>query len=187
MSHTALGPTYSPTTTNSTARRYLCVTSWRIKTYDNSMFHFEKELLILKQECFREISGFYNRIVQVFTLPGFYASLVGISLLAFRGIISIPPTRNKQSKKLDCLTPWPVKMGLTGSTETSVNTHRATLRKTQKSVEFKHDFNIWRRSVQHMYHKNKVQVDNEGAFWVRIPSTNIISLPPPMIKNPTAC
>jgi hypothetical protein len=48
------------------------------------MFRFEKELLILKQECFREISGFYHRIVEVFALPGFYAALVGISLLAFR-------------------------------------------------------------------------------------------------------
>jgi hypothetical protein len=47
------------------------------------MFHFEKSLLILKRECFREISGFYYRIVEVFALPEFYAALVGNSLLAF--------------------------------------------------------------------------------------------------------
>jgi hypothetical protein len=51
---------------------------------EKSTFHFEKELLILRQECFREISGFYHRIVEIFALPGFYAVLVGISLFAFR-------------------------------------------------------------------------------------------------------
>jgi len=61
------------------------------------MFHFQKELLILKQECFSDISVFYHRI-DVFTLPGFHAALVGISLLAFRDIISTQTSRNKQSK-----------------------------------------------------------------------------------------
>lgn len=44
------------------------------------------------------------------------------------------------------------------------------LRKTQNSVELKHDFNIWSRSVQHMYYKKKKN-DKDGALWVRIPST----------------
>jgi len=142
---------------------YLRVTNWRINTYENSVFHFEKELLIPKQECFREISGFYHRIVEVLALPGFYAALVGISLLAFRDIISIPPSWSQavqefgllDSKNLDCLTPLPLKMGSIGCTETSFNTYQTTLRKTQKSVELKHDFNIWRRSVQHVYHIKK--------------------------------
>lgn len=146
-----------------------------------------KRIIDSEAKCFRKISGFYHRIVEVFTLPGFYAALLVISLLAFRHLILIPTSRNRKSKNLDCLTPWPVKMGPMGCTETSVNTYRATLRKTQKSVELKHDFNIRRRSAQHKYHKNKVQIDNEGALWVRIPSTNIMSLPPPMIKSPTAC
>jgi hypothetical protein len=49
-----------------------------------------------------------------------------------------------------------------GCTETSVNTHQTTLRKTQKSVEIKHDFNIRRRSVQHMYHQKKKSSNRRG-------------------------
>ena len=67
------------------------------------MFHFKKELLILKQECFREISGFYYLIVEVFALPGFYAALVGISLLAFRDN-QIDPTFKDQAVLLDSMT-----------------------------------------------------------------------------------
>jgi len=37
-----------------------------------------------------------------------------------------------------------------------------------------------------MYHQKKVQID-DSAVWVRIPSTNIISLPLTVIKSPTAC
>jgi hypothetical protein len=95
---------------------HLRVRDWRINTYENSMFHFDKELLILKQECFREISAFLRRIVEVFALLGCYAALVGISLLAFRDIISVPSSRIKQSKNLDCLTPWSLKMGPMGCT-----------------------------------------------------------------------
>lgn len=151
---------------------HLRVTDWGINTYENSMFHFDKELLILKQESFREISGFYHRTVEAFAVLRFCAALGGVSLLTFRDIISVPSSRIKHSKNLDCLTPWHLKIGPMGCTETSANTYQPTLHETLNSEEIKHEFNIWRRSIQHM-HKNKkkktVQIENEGALWVDNP------------------
>lgn len=67
------------------------------------MFHFEKEFLILKQECFREISGFYHRIVEVFAIPRFYAALVGIRLLAFRDNHIDPTFKDQALQELGLL------------------------------------------------------------------------------------
>jgi hypothetical protein len=46
-----------------------------------------------------QISGFHCKVVEVFALPGLYASLVGSSLLMFQDSLSIPFSRVKQSMK----------------------------------------------------------------------------------------
>jgi len=138
MSYTAIGPTYNPTTTNSTAGSDICVLqteeSIRMKTACSTS---KNNYWFGSKNAFARFQASTAVLLRFSLFRGFTMRWLVLVYWRFGTIISIPSSRIKQS------TPWPLKMGPMGCTGTSVNTYQTTLRKTQKSVELKHDFNIW--------------------------------------------
>jgi hypothetical protein len=65
-----------------------------------------------------------NTVVEAFALLGYYVAYVGSWLPTFRESLSVPYSA-KQSKNKNS---WPLNMGPTSYTETSVNSYQPTLR-----------------------------------------------------------
>jgi hypothetical protein len=79
------------------------------------------------------ISGFRDEVSQMWALLGFYPAQSGNSVPTFRGNISDPSSKVKNSR-----TSWPLKMGPTGCPETSVKDYHSTLHNTTEESRSQH-------------------------------------------------